>query len=725
MKGLSIAITIPLAVLVGLLLALMTAMIIRRSLLRDVTLFASGPCDAKSEGSDVEGPAFVPTNMQAPTSLKPAGSARCAKCLASSSAGLVLAILLMFVFCGPASGQISPGPLSKAHRSLDSATQCANCHKFGGGAAILKCLDCHTEIAERLSSRRGLHATYGVPAGSSQGCEGCHSEHNGREFPLVKFDTKSFDHKRTGYALEGKHAALTCNRCHTPERLVPAQRQSIKVHDLSRTYLGLTSACGSCHKDPHDGRLGPNCAQCHNSTDWKNTAGQFDHAKTRFPLTGLHVQVKCQQCHAAGPDGQARYRGLPFSRCSDCHADPHKGSFAPQTCQSCHNTEGWKRVSTFSLRQNFDHTKTKYPLLGKHQQVACGSCHRKGDFKQPLAFQRCMDCHRDEHQGQFAKRPGGGECAECHTVEGYKPAKFGRKEHQASAYPLQGKHAALECGQCHVPHGKETLYKIKFERCLDCHQDEHKAQFAAAPYLNRCEQCHTLDGYRPSTFGLARHKQSRFILTGSHLAVTCQECHKPPAATSTARQSVPYHFENLSCITCHEDPHKGQFRERMQRVINGRAPGCEACHVTKTWKDLSSFDHAQTDFPLVGSHRAVACIDCHKPPNLETKLVHVDFHSAPKQCEECHADTHGAQFAKGGTTTCVECHNTGRWKPSIFDHDKTSFSLVGAHGAVRCAECHKLTRPVGGKSVLFYKPTPKDCTACHGAHVPVVKNTKS
>ncbi len=114
-----------------------------------------------------------------------------------------------------ASAQISPGPLSRPHQSLNGSTNCASCHKFGGQAA-LKCLECHTEIATRLSSRKGLHATYNIPPGSSQECARCHSEHNGEDFPLIKWDIKTFNHKETGYLLEGKHAGLTCNKCHNP-----------------------------------------------------------------------------------------------------------------------------------------------------------------------------------------------------------------------------------------------------------------------------------------------------------------------------------------------------------------------------------------------------------------------------------------------------------------------------------------------------------------------------
>jgi len=616
---------------------------------------------------------------------------------------------------GVASGQISPGPLSRAHQSLNGATNCTTCHKIAAGAAQFKCLDCHTEIATRLATNQGLHATYHIVPGSSQECVRCHSEHNGEDFPLIKWDPKSFDHQQAGYVLEGKHAGLACNRCHTPEHVASSIRAAIRIKDLSRTFLGVSPNCVTCHQDQHNGRLGQNCLQCHNFTDWKSlNVGQFDHSKTRYPLTGLHAQVACQKCHTPGPDNKPRYTGLAFQRCTDCHNDPHRGSFA-QTCQTCHNTSGWKKVSTAVLGEHFDHSKTKYPLLGKHQSVECCQCHANGDFKKPLAFQKCMDCHRDQHNGQFAKRPDGGECASCHTVDGYKPSKFGVKEHAASAYPLQGKHGSVECAKCHLPKGKDTLYRMKFERCMDCHADQHVGQFAKAPYLNRCESCHNLQGYRPSTFTLAKHKETRFLLTGGHVAVPCGDCHKE-SDSFKPKPAALYHWDNLSCTSCHADPHQGQFKDRMLQLrTDGKAVGCEACHSTTSWKELSRFDHSKTSFPLLGSHRATACIDCHKPPHLETKLMNVDFKAAPSKCEQCHEDVHGAQFAKNQATPCAECHSSAKWKPSLFDHDKrTSFPLQGVHRNVRCEGCHKSTRSVESKTVLFYRPTPKECAACHG-----------
>jgi len=645
----------------------------------------------------------------------------------SAAGAMFAALLVSFLMCAipGASAQISPGPLSRPHQSLNGSTNCASCHKFGGQAA-LKCLDCHTEIANRLSARKGLHSTYNIPNGSSQECARCHSEHNGEDFPLIKWNIKTFNHKEAGYVLEGKHAGLECSKCHNPSHISPQERSSIKIKDPSRTYLGISTACVTCHQDQHKGRLGQNCASCHNFVDWKSiNMGQFDHSKTRYPLTGLHLQVQCAKCHTNGADGKPQYVGIPFNQCSDCHKDPHHGSF-PQSCQSCHNTSGWKKISLQTVNQRFDHSKTKFPLEGKHVSVDCAQCHANGDFKKPLVFAKCMDCHKDPHKGQFVKRSDQGECASCHTVQGWKPSKFTVKEHASTAYPLQGGHARLECAQCHIPKGKDTVFKVKFDRCTDCHGDRHAGQFAAAPYFNACDRCHTVNAYKPSTFTLAKHKETHFVLTGGHVAVPCADCHKE-SAEFQPKPAVVYHWSNLNCASCHNDPHKGQFQERMQRVrADGSKAGCEACHSTKSWRELSGFDHSQTKFTLLGAHRATACIDCHKPPNLETNLLHVDFKTAPTQCEDCHQDVHGKQFAKAGVTRCAECHNSMKWKPSLFDHDKrTAFALRGAHQNVRCAGCHKLTRVVEGKTVLFYKPTPKECAACHGANNPVPKASAS
>ncbi len=628
------------------------------------------------------------------------------------------AMLSILWISQPLAAQISPGSLSRAHQSLSGLTQCTTCHELSTGKPTVRCLACHTEIARRVSTHQGVHATYNIKPGSSAKCAGCHSEHNGEDFALINWNLKTFDHSLTGYALLGKHAGLSCNRCHSAEHVAADERASIKMKDLNRTFLGVLPSCTNCHQDEHKGRLGPDCLQCHNFDDWKTlNIGNFDHSQTRYPLTGLHVQVACKQCHTPGSGGKPRYRGIPFASCADCHADPHRGGFS-QTCESCHSTAGWKQVRASALLDNgFDHAKTKFPLLGKHAEVECMQCHAGGDFKKPLAFQKCMDCHQpDPHGGQFAKRPDKGECASCHTVDGFTPSTFGLKQHAASAYPLEGKHATLQCAQCHIPKGKDAVYMMKFQHCTDCHSDEHEGQFAAAPYRNACESCHTVQRMMPSTFGLPRHKSTSFPLTGSHEAVACNDCHR----ISTEFRPKPtalYHWRSLTCTTCHADPHKGQFDDFLRRA-GERLLGCEACHSTVSWKEFSRFDHSKTSFPLLGAHETTPCQGCHNPPGPKVAFVNADFKAAPKGCEACHADVHGGQFAKARVTACADCHDSAKWKPSLFDHDKrTDFPLSGAHRKAACEGCHKLEKTVAGKAVLFYKPTPKECAACHGADV--------
>lgn len=545
-------------------------------------------------------------------------------------------------------------------------------------------------------------------------CVHCHLEHNGLDFSLVHWEPsqKQFDHKLTGYALEGKHASVACAQCHTPKNIQGSDRALIKYKDISKSFLGISQDCLSCHADPHKGQLGNDCQRCHNVNNWK-AAKSFDHSKTRYPLTGVHIQVACEKCHKPDvPGGPARFRGIHFASCLDCHLDPHKGSFK-QRCEDCHSTAGWKKILPGN---SFDHSKTKYPLLGEHLKVNCAACHLNGDFKKPLAFANCSDCHKEIHRGQFASREKKGECSECHTVDGWKPSLFGVKEHATSRYPLEGKHSKVECAKCHLPAGEATLYHVKFANCMDCHKDVHAGQFAAAPYNNRCEACHTVQDFHRVLFTIAKHRETKFPLTGAHIAVPCSDCHKA-GITHAADNVMPFHFEDRSCTVCHTDPHHGEFRERMAaKRSDGTVVGCELCHTTAKWKELNRFDHSKTKFPLIGAHRGVACGDCHRPPALETTLKNVDFRAASKQCFGCHQDPHAGQFkARKDAADCSGCHDSARWKPSRFDHDKaTRFSLQGAHHSVLCGDCHKLTRQVEGKSVLFYMPTPRECKACHG-----------
>jgi hypothetical protein len=631
---------------------------------------------------------------------------------------LVRLAVLCVLAAGLARAQFSPGPLSKAHSSLNGPAHCTACHAIGAGTTKFKCLGCHTEIRSRLAERRGLHATLVKQIGDQSACVRCHSEHNGEVFVPIRWDVDldQFDHRQTGYPLEGAHHGLACQKCHTPERIPASERSKIRMKDMRRTYLGLTPACLTCHADEHRGQLSADCQRCHGFVKWK-PAGGFDHAKAKFRLTGAHERVVCSKCHVKeeAPKPFVKYTGLAFSSCSPCHNDPHRCAFAAP-CQSCHNDVVWKQVR---MAEVFDHSRTKFPLDGKHAEVPCAKCHRSTNFKEPVAHDQCISCHKeDPHKGQFLARNGGIECAGCHTAKGWKPSTFIAARHSETHYPLAGRHVEVACAKCHIPKGAATVYKVAFERCTDCHADTHKTQFASAPHFNRCEECHTVGGFRPSTFTLARHQKSDYPLRGSHTAVACGECHSDRAEAHPA--AGRFRYSDRSCTSCHQDPHQGQFRERMAVMHAGESPaGCESCHTMRSWHDLTRFDHAKTSFALAGTHRGVACADCHKPANPSLGIKSVVYKSAPQFCGGCHEDPHGGQFASfDASGGCVRCHGVSRWTPTSFDHDRdTSFKLAGAHSDVQCKLCHITRRELKGKSVVFYKPTPRECTSCHGPNI--------
>jgi Cytochrome c7 and related cytochrome c len=606
--------------------------------------------------------------------------------------------------------------LSAAHESLDGPTQCTNCHSFGLGARRFQCTSCHKAIQERMDAKRGYHARVADLSKEGRDCAACHTEHFGREFAIVHWPQgQPFRHEETGYRLEGKHAGLACEKCHNAAHVSPAERQTIKVRDPNQTFLGLSTSCVSCHQDEHHGQLGEDCARCHDSNAWK-PASRFDHSRARFSLTGRHATVTCAECHARteGPVSFTRFVMDDRDSCAECHRDPHQGAFR-QSCESCHTTVNWQPGGQI----RFDHSATRFPLAGNHSEVACSKCHLSARFSDPVAHERCMDCHTpDPHKGQFRDRPDGGDCASCHDENGFKPALFTMSSHQETAYPLLGKHRDVRCDQCHVPAGRDTKYRIDHDQCQACHKDEHAGQFSGQPHIDRCEDCHTVDGFQPSTFSAGDHTRTRFALAGGHRAVACVECHQSKASSEVHGH---FRFDDLSCPVCHENPHGQQFSATASFEEKPATDlVCTSCHTERSWKETAGFDHAKTTFPLAGAHQRVACVECHRNAGPQTGIQDVMFGSAPEACSGCHEDVHAGQFDRNSVAAdCGQCHTPVEWKQTTFDHEKySSFSLTGAHERVACGQCHLAAQHTNGRRVTTYRGTPRECAACHSEERP-------
>ena len=234
---------------------------------------------------------------------------------------------------------VMPGPVIAAHanteadcgacharlRDVDQRSLCVECHKnvradlaakagFHGrapSAYTADCRACHPDHRGRDADvigldpagfdheltdfpLRGTHLRVGCDAchvsdtrhrEAASDCYSCHRDDDAHDGKLgtgcgdchgeERWAKARFDHDKTKFSLEGRHAEVACGLCH------PAQR-----------FEHTATDCNSCHQleDAHRGRFGTKCEDCHTPRGWKSL--RFDHARdTRFLLRGAHGKV--------------------------------------------------------------------------------------------------------------------------------------------------------------------------------------------------------------------------------------------------------------------------------------------------------------------------------------------------------------------------------------------------------------------------------------------------
>lgn len=586
--------------------------------------------------------------------------------------GLVRVAVAALLACTWARADVfSPGGLSRPHASLEGVQNCVRCHPSGKQLAASSCLGCHGEIQSRVALKKGFHGRLS-PQKLAQ-CWDCHHEHQGREFSLVDFGPqgkKGFDHALTGWPLNGEHRKQDCETCHQVRRIADERITRMLAEQKDRvTFLGLPTFCQSCHFDEHRGQVGPLCRNCHDERGFKPASG-FDHDQdARYPLRGRHEKVPCADCHPTLTDDQTPKDAFP----------------APK---------------------GFTYLKFA-----------------------PVPHGSCNTCHDDVHEGKFGLR-----CEKCHTVDGWHEIRNLRTErefHQKTRFPLEGRHLEVECQKCHGPFpGQPAKFKgLAFQKCTDCHVDAHVGQMNALAKRPGCDECHSVEGFKPSSFSLQQHQKTRYPLVDAHRAAACDRCHVPDSKLALKvpkaivrqleRKKLKKLFSNAvfdftrpldRCESCHADVHAGQFTSKPQ--------GCRGCHRLTSFADLS-FEHGRDSrFPLTGKHATARCGSCHLPERLGGATV-VRYKPLPTECAGCHADVHAGQFSpKGGKADCDACHSTEGFGELDFRHEPpfTEFRLDGRHLFVACPKCHPSIDVGGGVEVARYKPLPKTCAGCHEDH---------
>lgn len=572
----------------------------------------------------------------------------------------------------------SPGELARGHAALEGDEHCSDCHSAGSRVSDQKCMACHEGVRRSVRDKTGLHGR----KFADQPCSSCHVDHRGRDHVLARWDKKTFDHRDTGWALIGAHARVECAKCHTGknERQNPTfiglddacakchedkhegrfgascQTCHDQVtwknldldpfnHDLARfslrgkhrevacakchgeppKYQPLAFAgCGDCHKDPHQGRLGSECASCHGESSWKTITMQRS-AHPKLSLAGGHAGVKCRTCHDRG-NLVAPSKG---ARCASCHAPVHLASFGTD-CADCHASIRWVGLPEALGRRV--HDKTRYPLTGEHEDTSCARCHSP---KRPLAqryrslqFERCASCHRDAHKGEFATRDGG-ECATCHTTSGFASTSFGVELHATTRFALAGGHEATPCADCHQGKRPRLDWRVAKQACSDCHENPHGTQFEEEMARGGCGACHNV-----SAWDVPNIAHDTWPLTGAHAKVRCEQCHSATEEDRRAGKGVSYRAAPRECEGCHTDVHLGQFR------LSQPEKSCDDCHDTGRFQ-LPGYDHlAGTGYALIGKHAKVECRACHVPAALangeRTALWRLPYDA----CKDCHQNPH-------------------------------------------------------------------------------------
>jgi len=524
---------------------------------------------------------------------------------------LLLIILIIVLSCSGLTAQLSPGDLSDLHSHLEGLSNCTQCHVLGNKVSNDKCLACHSEIQERITLNKGYHVSAEV---KGKQCIVCHSDHNGKNFQLIRMDVAKFDHRQTGYSLSLPHSKKECKDCHNPQYIV-----NYKIKIKKFTYIGLGTECLNCHADYHQKTLSSDCLNCHNEDSFK-PATKFNHATSKFPLVGKHLNVECLKCHkielAEGKKFQ-QFTGVEYSGCTNCHKDPHQNKFG-QNCSQCHSEESFKAVK---VSKNFDHNKTNFKLIDKHRTVNCQACH-KSKFTDPLKHNRCSDCHSDYHKKQFAKNGVSPDCSKCHSEKGFKLFSYTIEQHKAGAFPLRGAHEAIPCIDCHKKQIQWSFRDIGIN-CKDCHKDIHQSIITTKYYPEaNCKICHKENRWDDISFD---HSKTSFNLDGAHARNVCRSCHFRQDPSGIIKQQ----FSGLpkNCGECHKDRHFNQFEK------NGNT-NCAECHDSENWK-ASKFDHNNTAFKLDGKHINVACEKCHMP-RQEGSNLYVLYKLKKFECESCH-----------------------------------------------------------------------------------------
>jgi hypothetical protein len=520
------------------------------------------------------------------------------------------------------------------------------------------------------------------------------------------------------FPLLGAHAVLQCEECHK--------------NPAVGNYLGLSTACASCHLADFQKTINPNhvsakfsttCETCHSVDSWLNA--KFDHSSTGFLLTSGHANVACALCHINNNYNLI----IAPTDCgnSGCHLStwqqttnpvhPSAGAaFALANCSTCHTTASWTTAT-------FDHGTTGFLLTNGHANVACASCHINNNYNLTIAPTDCgnSQCHLTTWQqtntpvhSTSGSAFAAANCSTCHTTVGWTAAAF---DHSITGFTLTGTHLSptpTPCASCHV----NNNYTLNSADCYGCHQAAFQSTTTIGGSVpnhitagfpttaSACATCHPITTWAAGVFN---HAATGFLLTNGHANVACASCHINNHYNLTI---APTDCGNSQC-------HLTTWQQTNNPVHSTSgsafaAANCSTCHTTAGWTS-AAFDHSTTGFTLTGTHMSptpTPCASCHVNNNYTLNSA---------DCYGCHQAAFQSTTTIGGSvpnhvtagfptaaSACATCHPITTWAAGIFNHTATGFPLTNSHATVACNLCH-----INNDYALAIAPTDCGNSGCH------------
>ena len=156
------------------------------------------------------------------------------------------------------------------------------------------------------------------------------------------------------------------------------------------------------------------------------------------------------------------------------------------------------------------------------------------------ASRPAANCHIDPHRGQFKE-----SCTTCHTEQGWTGKQLVFSHEHDTRFPLHGKHAELQCQQCHKAADSEaSLASASFStlstQCRQCHNDPHQGQFRQS-----CTTCHSEQGWKGQNLLFDHNRHTPFKIDAIHGGIACSRSSRAGRAPGLPplRQAatVPHH----------------------------------------------------------------------------------------------------------------------------------------------------------------------------------------